>query len=52
MIAPSARWDCDNLILFADSANFGASLQVVSAEEVDWIQWAEENGLLQNNEFE
>jgi len=51
LIAPSARWDCDNLILFADSANFGASLQVVSAEEVDWIQWAEEKGLLQDNEF-
>jgi RES domain-containing protein len=52
LIAPSARWACDNLILFADTANFGANLQVVSAEEVDWIQWAEEKGLLQNNEFD
>ena len=52
LIAPSARWDCDNLILFSDSINFGGNLQLVSAEEVNWIEWAEERGLLQNNEFD
>ena len=46
LIAPSARWACDNLILFPDGPRFGGSLEVVHSEDVDWQVWARENGLL------
>ena len=46
LVAPSARWDCENLVLFPDSNAFGATLETVSTEEVDWISWATANGLI------
>ena len=46
LLAPSARWSCENLILFPDSNAFGATLEAVSTEEVDWIDWATANGLI------
>lgn len=46
LIAPSARWACDNLILFPDSAAFGATLEAVAEEDVDWVEWAENNVVL------
>ena len=46
LIAPCARWACDNLMLFPDRMNSGPTLQVVSSDAVDWIRWATEHGLL------
>jgi RES domain-containing protein len=46
LIAPSARWACDNLILFADSMGAGARLEVKSSENIDWARWATEQGLI------
>lgn len=46
LIAPSARWPCENLILFPESNAFGATLETVTTENVDWIAWAAENGLI------
>ena len=46
LIAPSARWSCDNLMLFSDRLGADATLEIVSSETVDWIAWATENGLL------
>ena len=46
LIAPCARWSCDNLILFPDRMAESAKLEVISSEVVDWLGWAEENGLL------
>lgn len=46
LIAPSARWDCDNLILFTDNLSDSASLELLSSENIDWIGWATNQGLL------
>lgn len=41
IIAPSARWSCQNLVLFTDK--FGAGdLVVVEREPVDWNVWRRE----------
>ena len=46
LIAPCARWHCDNLILFPDRMGADAALEAVTGETVDWITWATEHGLL------
>lgn len=46
LIAPCARWACDNLMLFTESASFAGTLEVVSREEINWEQWAREQGRL------
>lgn len=46
LIAPSARWPCDNLMLFSVNHPLDAELRVVASEEVDWRAWAYENGML------
>ena len=47
LIAPSARWDCDHLILFPDSLGGDTTLEVTASEQVDWVKWAIKSGLLQ-----
>jgi RES domain-containing protein len=46
LIAPSARWPCDNLMLFTDSMGDSASLELLSSEYVDWMSWATTQGML------
>jgi len=46
LIAPCARWVCDNLILFPDRMGIDATLEVVASEAVDWMAWATTEGLL------
>jgi hypothetical protein len=46
LIAPCARWACDNLILFPDKMGLDATLEVVSSEMVDWVSWSTTQGLL------
>lgn len=46
IIAPCARWACDNLILFPESASFGGDLEAIAREEVDWLEWGRAQGLL------
>ena len=46
LIAPSARWPCDNLMLFPDSMRADTALEVASSENVDWVNWATDQGLL------
>jgi len=47
LIAPSARWDCNNLMIFNDHHRIAENtLRVINSEEVDWISWAREHGLL------
>ena len=48
LIAPTARWDCDNLILFPDGASFRGSLEPESEEDVDWLAWARRHGYIQD----
>lgn len=38
IIAPSARWPCQNLILFLDRLEV-EDLSVASSEPIDWSQW-------------
>ena len=45
LIAPSARWDCDNLILFNDNHGIENELEVLSSESVDWIAWSRARGI-------
>jgi RES domain-containing protein len=46
LIAPSARWPCDNLMIFTENLAPDERLQVVDSEEVEWRAWAMANGLL------
>ena len=46
LIAPCARWNCDNLILFPDRMGVDASLEIIISESVDWTSWAAAHGLL------
>ncbi len=46
LIAPCARWDCENLMLFPDHMDANALLEVVESETVDWLKWARENKVL------
>ena len=46
LIAPSARWPCDNLMIFTDNLSPTAKLAAVSSEEIVWREWARANGLL------
>ena len=45
LMVPSARWDCDNLIIFTDNIMHLEPLELISEKEVDWIRWGEENNV-------
>lgn len=47
LIAPCARWTCDNLILFPDRMGVDATLEVVTSETVDWVTWATSQKLVE-----
>jgi len=38
IIAPSARWSCNNLILFTDQIA-PANLQIIESSEINWTDW-------------
>lgn len=46
LMVPSARWDCDNLVLFMDNHQLSSRLEVLANEAVDWQTWARDAGLL------
>ena len=52
LLAPSARWNCQNLMLFADNHALNERLEVVSSEEVGWRAWAVQHGLLTSDNRE
>lgn len=45
LLAPSARWRCDNLTIFVLN-HFGGRLELIDSEIVDWRAWAREERLL------
>ena len=49
LLSPSARWSCENLVLFMDNHAQDNRLETLDTEEVDWIEWARSNGLLPEN---
>jgi hypothetical protein len=47
LLAPSARWDCENLMLFPERMATDASLELVDSEQVDWFAWGTALGLIE-----
>jgi len=45
LIAPSARWRCENLMIYQTN-HLNGRLEVITEEEVDWRAWARANGLI------
>jgi hypothetical protein len=43
MLVPSARFACSNLVLFTDRVSHTGHLQLVSSENVDWLDWRKKN---------
>lgn len=46
LIAPSARWNCDNLMLFPERMGTDSTLELAHSEQVDWLAWGRANGLI------
>jgi RES domain-containing protein len=46
LIAPSARWSCDNLMIFTANHALSERLDVIDHAEVEWRQWALDHGFL------
>ena len=46
LIAPSARWACDNLMIFSDNHQLAESLEPIAREQIDWRAWARDNGMI------
>ena len=46
LIAPSARWSCDNLMIFTDNHALSERLEPIADEEIEWREWAQENGFI------
>ncbi|MCU7931126.1 MAG: RES family NAD+ phosphorylase [Candidatus Thiodiazotropha sp. (ex Codakia rugifera)] len=46
LLVPSARWHCENLIIFTDNIMHLEALELIDDKEVDWVKWGEENNML------
>jgi hypothetical protein len=46
LIAPSARWLCDNLTIFTTNSRLTERLEVIENKHADWQAWARENEFL------
>lgn len=46
LIAPSARWQSDNLMLFQENVGGKFSPAILQTETIDWQAWARANGFL------
>lgn len=45
LIAPSARWHCDNLMIYQTNHLLNERLEVIEEKQIDWRAWARANGL-------
>jgi RES domain len=46
LIAPSARWTCENVMLFRTNQTSEEEIaRLVASEEVDWRAWARDKGV-------
>ena len=46
LITPSARWSCNNLMIFQTNHQPNERLEVIEEEIVDWEAWARANGFM------
>ena len=48
LIAASARWSCDNLMIFGANHALSERLESIDEEQIEWRAWAEAHGLISN----
>lgn len=46
LIAPNARWPCENLMIYTDNIPLDRDFAAKAATNIDWIAWARQNGRL------
>jgi hypothetical protein len=46
LIAPSARWACDNLMIFSYNHTMNERLDAIDFEQVEWGPWARMHGFI------
>jgi len=46
LIGPSARWACDNVMLFGDNSQVSSRLELILSETVEWREWARRHGFI------
>lgn len=46
LLVPSARWNCENLVLFGDNFTQGTLLSSDFSEEIEWEGWGIANGVI------
>jgi hypothetical protein len=46
LIAPNARWPCDNLMIYTDNVPLDRAFSIIDGSNVDWIVWARQHGRL------
>jgi hypothetical protein len=49
LIVSSARWDCDNLIIFTSNHGLNERLDPVCEEQIEWQAWSRANGILNDD---
>lgn len=52
LIVPSARWSCENLVIFTENHSLTSKLEVLSSEEIDWQSWAQDAGFFDASSVE
>ena len=46
LIAPSARWACDNLMIFTANHDLNERLERLDFEDIEWQTWARAHGFI------
>lgn len=46
LIAPSARWRCDNLMIYQTNHLLNERLDVIEEQHIDWQAWARANDFI------
>lgn len=46
LIAPSARWQCDNLMIFTANHALSERLEPLTSEQIEWQAWARAHGFI------
>ena len=46
LIAPSARWPCDNLMIFGGNHALAERLEPIDEEQIEWRAWADAHGVI------
>jgi len=49
LIAPSARWPCENLMIFTENHALTERLDPLSSEETEWQVWARAHGFIRTD---